>query len=101
MLRALVLSLSTLALGGCSVAPPQAYSFDPLHPQAKPLADPATVAPLTNEVAQLQLQLNTLRAEIAEQPDAWKRLALYEQENRIHERLGPLQRRLARYASAR
>ena len=33
--------------------------------------------------------------------DAFKRLPLYEQENRIHRDLGPLQRELAQYASAR
>jgi hypothetical protein len=88
-------------LAACSVAPPSAYTFDPTHPQPKPVADPVQVAPLTNRVAQLQEELNAVRTRIAEQPDTWKRLALYREENRIHRELGPLQRELAQYASAR
>jgi hypothetical protein len=96
------LSLVLVALlAGCAVVPPQAWTFDPTHPQAKPVADPVKVAPLTDQVAQLQLRLNEVRAKIAVEGDAGKRLALYAEENRIHRRLGPLQRELAQYASAR
>jgi outer membrane murein-binding lipoprotein Lpp len=101
-LRLTLLSiLAAATLGGCSVAPPSAYTFDPTHPQAKPAVDAAQVAPLTNRVAQLQDELNALRARIADQTDARQRLPLYAQENRIHRELGPLQRELAQYASAR
>ena len=89
------------ALAGCAVVPPQAYTFDPTHPLAAPVPDPSSVAPLTNRIAALQLELNELRANIAGEPDARKRLPLYAQENRIHRDLGPLQRELAQYASAR
>lgn len=101
MKRSVPLLLVLAALAGCSVVPTQAWNFDPTRPQAKPAADPTRVAPLTNEVAQLQLQLNEVRAKIATEPDVGKRLALYREENRIHRRLGPLQRELAQYASAR
>ena len=101
MIRPVLVACWLITLTGCAVAPPQAYTFDPTHPQPKPIADAAKVAPLTNDVAQLQLQLNEVRAQIAAEPDARKRIALYERENLIHRRLGPLQRDLAQYASAR
>ena len=97
----LCLAVSTLAFAGCAVAPPDAYSFDPTKPRARPAADPAQAAAITQRVAQLQLELGEVRSRIAVQPDAWQRLPLYEQENRIHRELGPLHRELARYASAR
>jgi hypothetical protein len=103
MMRTLVSALAAAALAGCAtvVVPPQAYHFDPTHPQAKPVADAAKVAPLTNRIAQLQVQLNEVRAQVAQQPDSFKRLALYERENRIHRELDPLQHELGQYASAR
>jgi len=93
--------LIAAALCGCSVAPRSAYTFDPMHPQPKPVADAARVAPLTDRVAQLQLQLDEVRVKIAAQTDSFERLSLYAQEHRIHRRLAPLQRELALYASAR
>ena len=83
------------------MVPPQAYSFDPTHPQPRAAADPAAIAPLTNRIAELQIELDKVRMQIAQQPDTWKRLALYEQENGIHRRLDPLQHELSQYASAR
>jgi hypothetical protein len=100
-MRTLLLAATAAVLAGCSVVPPQAYSYDPTHPQSKPVADAVQIAPLTNRVAALQDELNAVRAKIAEQPDSWKRLPLYAQENSIHRRLAPLQRELAQYASAR
>jgi hypothetical protein len=100
-MRTLLLAATAIVLAGCSVVPPQAYSYDPTHPQPKPVADAEKIAPLTNRVAQLQDDLNKVRAKIAEQPDSWKRLALYAEENGIHRRLSPLQRELGQYASAR
>ena len=93
--------LIAAALCGCSVAPRGAYTFDPTHPQPKPVADATKVAPLNERVAQLQLQLNEVRMKIAAQTDSWERLSLYAQEHRIHRRLAPLERELALYASAR
>jgi hypothetical protein len=103
MMRTLLSALAAAALAGCSavVVPPQAYSFDPTHPQAKPVADAARLVPLTNRVAQLQVELNDVRAKIAQQSDSFQRLALYRQENRIHRELDPLQHELGQYASAR
>lgn len=102
MMRTILIAAVLAALAGCAaVVPPQAYSFDPTHPQAKPAADAATLVPLTNQIAQLQLQLDGVRAQIAQQPDSYRRLALYREENRIHRRLDPLQHELAQYASAR
>jgi len=101
MMRTILLAATVLVLAGCSVVPPQAYTYDPTHPQPKPVADAAQIAPLTNRVAALQDELNGVRAQIAQQADTWKRLPLYAQENRIHRQLGPLQRELAQYASAR
>jgi hypothetical protein len=102
MLTRLILVLFVAAaLGGCSVAPRSAYTFDPTNPQPKPPADAAKVAPLTDRVAQLQIELNEVRMRIAAEKDAFNRLPLYAQEHRIHRRLAPLQRELAQYASAR
>ena len=101
MMRTIAFLSLAAALAGCSVAPPQAYRFDPTHPQPAPVADAAKVAPITDRIAQLQIELNDVRARIATQDDAFKRLPLYEQEHRIHRRLAPLQRELAQYASAR
>lgn len=98
----ILLSLLLAALvSGCAVAPRSAYTFDPTAPQPKPVADATRVAPLTDRVAQLQIELNDVRMRIAAEKDALTRLPLYEQEHRIHHRLAPLQRELARYASAR
>jgi hypothetical protein len=97
----LFLAVVCAALAGCSVAPPSAYTYDPTHPQPKPALDAARAAPLTNRIAQLELELNAVRAKIAAQPDTWQRLALYGEEHRIHRELGPLERELSQYASAR
>jgi len=98
----LTLSLATAAvLAGCSVVPQSAWTFDPTHPQPRPVADAAAVAPLTNEVAGLQKELNDVRAKVAEQPDATHRLPLYSPEHRVGMRLSRAQRELAEYAQAR
>jgi hypothetical protein len=104
MLR-LVLPITLVAtLAGCVVVPPQAWSYDPTRSQARPAPDAAQaaqVAPLTNRIAQLQTQLNEVRARIAVQPDAQHRLPLYSQEHGIGSELSPLQRQLGQYAQAR
>ncbi|HEY8050256.1 MAG TPA: hypothetical protein VIE63_13855 [Ramlibacter sp.] len=100
-MRTLLLATAVFVLAGCTVVPPQAFSFDPTHPQPRPAADPVAIAPLTNRIAELQIELDKVRAQIAQQPDTWKRLALYDQENDIHRRLDPLQHQLSQYASVR
>ena len=99
MLRSLTLIALAAALGGCAVVPPAAWNFNPTQP--RPAADPAQVAPLTNQIAQLQGELNEVRAQIAVQPDAPHRLPLYSREDRIGRELSPLQRELAQYGQAR
>ncbi|MEJ6022613.1 hypothetical protein [Ramlibacter sp. PS4R-6] len=95
------LLIAAAALGGCSVVPRSAWTYDGTHPLPRVTAEPGAVAPLTDRVAQLQLELNEVRAKIAAQPGTFERLPLYRQENDIHSRLAPLQRELAQYASAR
>lgn len=93
----------TLAAGlcGCAVVPSPAWHFDPTNPQPRPTADAARNAPLTNRIADLQSQLNDVRARIAAQPDTEHRLPLYSQEHGIGMELSPLQRELGQYAQAR
>jgi hypothetical protein len=101
MLRSLILIALGAAVGGCSVVPQQAWSFDPTHPQARPAADAGQAASLTNRIAQLQAQLNDVRTRIAAQPDAPHRLPLYGEEHGVGRELSPLQRELGQYAQAR
>jgi hypothetical protein len=88
-------------LTACSVVPPQAWTFDPTQPQAKPPIGMAEAVALTDRTAQLQLQRNAIRARIANEPDARNRLPLYESLHRVGLELSPLERRLAGVAAAR
>lgn len=88
-------------LGGCSVVPNAAWTFDPTHPQPKPALAVQEAAGLTDRLAQLQLQRNDIRSRIASEPDARVRLGLYEQLHSVGRDLSRLERRLATYASAR
>ena len=88
-------------LAGCSVVPPQAWTFDPTQPQAKPSLEMAEAVALTDRTAQLQLRRNEIRAQIASEPDARRRLALYETLHRVGMELSPVERRLAGVAAAR
>jgi hypothetical protein len=97
----IVLLTALLALAGCSVVPTRAWTFDATHAQARPPADAAQAAPLTNRIAQLQLELNDIRAHIASEPDAWQRQTLYRQLHSVGRELSPLQRELDLYASSR
>lgn len=101
-MKRLIFSLTVIAaLAGCSVVPQQAWTYDGTHPVARIAADAATVAPLTNRVAELQNELNAVRADIAAQPDTPHRLDFYPREHRIGMQLSRAQRELAQYASAR
>lgn len=101
MLRQLTSIVVAATICGCSVVPHSAWTFDGAHPPPRIAGDPARVVSLTDRVAQLQIELNGVRAKIAAQDDTSKRLPLYAQEHRIHRSLAPLQRELAQYASAR
>ncbi len=82
-------------LGGCSVVPQQAWTFDPTRPQPKAMLPAPEVASLTDQVAQLQLRRNQIRADIAVEPDAWKRQGHYARLHAVGVKLSPLERRLA------
>jgi hypothetical protein len=98
----IAITLPALAfLAACSVVPPQAWTFDPTHPQLKPSLEMSEVVALTGRTAQLQLERNSIRAQIAEEPDARKRLPLYESLHAVGVELSPLERRLAGVAAAR
>jgi hypothetical protein len=97
----LILITAIFSLGGCSVVPPQAWTFDPTHPQSRPVADPQQAASLTNRIAQLQLELNDIRGRIASEPDPWRRQDLYGRLHAVGGKLSPLQRELDLYASSR
>lgn len=88
-------------LAACSVVPPQAWTFDPTQPQPKPSLAMADAVALTDRTAQLQLERNAIRAQIANEPDARKRLPLYESLHRVGMALSPLERQLASVAAAR
>jgi hypothetical protein len=101
MLRLALPTICVAALCGCSVVQNPAWHFDPTNPQPRPVVEAARIAPLTNRIAELQGQLNDVRARIAAQPDTAHRLPLYSQEHRIGQALSPLQRELGQYAQAR
>ena len=86
-------------LAGCSVVPSQAWNFDPTRPQPKAMLAAAEAAALTDQVAQLQMQRNQIRADIAVEPDIWKRQAHYTRLHQAGVELSPLERRLAAAAA--
>lgn len=100
MRTAIVLPLLAMC-SACSVVPPSAWTFDPRTPPAKIALPAEEVAAMTNRLAQLQIERNQVRAQIASERDAWQR---QEQYGRLHDvvaELAPLERRLAGVANAR
>jgi hypothetical protein len=100
-MRAAVSCAALVLLAGCSVVPPEAWTFDPTHPPAKVVLPVPELAALTDRVAELQLERNEIRARIAGQPDIWERQRLYAQLHGVGRELSPLERRLATVASGR
>jgi hypothetical protein len=100
-MRRAIPSVFLALLGGCSVVPNAAWTFDPTRPQPKPVLAVQEAASLTDRLAQLQLQRNEIRARIASEPDARVRLSLYGQLHAVGRELSALERRLTTYASAR
>jgi outer membrane murein-binding lipoprotein Lpp len=100
-IAAIAASVSLVVLAGCSVVPSQAWTYDPTQPQAKAVANPVEAAPLTERVAQLQLERNDIRAQIAAERDAWARQSLYARLHRVGSELSPLERQLGTLASSR
>jgi hypothetical protein len=81
--------------------PPAAWTFDPTRPAARETIAIQDAVALTDQVAQLQLQRNDIRARIAAEPDVMARQRLYGQLHAVGMALSPLERRLAAVASAR
>jgi hypothetical protein len=88
-------------LTACSVVPTQAWTFDPTQAQAKPTLPMAEVVALTDRTAQLQLERNEIRGQISNEPDARRRVDLYNNLHRVGMALSPLERQLAAVAAAR
>lgn len=97
----IALACTVLAwLAGCSVVPPQAWTFDPARPSQKAALPAQELAALTQRGAQLQLERTEIRARIAGQPDILERQRLYEQLHEVGVELSPLERRLAAAAAS-
>lgn len=91
----IAVSCAALAwLAGCAVVPPDAWTFDPTRPPAKAALPVQELVPLTDRIAELQLQRNEIRTRIAAQPDIWERQRLYAQLHQVGLALSPLERRL-------
>lgn len=89
-------SCATLALlAGCSVVPPDAWTFDPTKPLTKAALPAQELAGLTDRVSGLQLERNEIRDRIAGQPDIWERQRLYARLHSVGMELSPLERRLS------
>ncbi len=93
--------ISLVLLTGCVVVPHQAWTFDPTRPSPKPALAPQEAVPLTDRLAQLQLERNAIRTRIASERDAMARQGLYLRLHEVGMELSQLERRLAAYASAR
>jgi hypothetical protein len=99
-MRVVALPAVLALLAGCSVVPPQAWTYDPSHPPKAVLATEEAVA-LTSRVADLQLQRTQIRDRIAAEPDAWARQSEYRALHRVGMQLSPLERELGSAAQAR
>ena len=88
-------------LTACTVVPPRAWTFDPTQSQPKPTLAVTDVVALTARTAQLQIERNALRARIADEPDARRRVDLYKSLHRVGMELSPLERQLASGAAGR
>jgi hypothetical protein len=100
-MKSVIVSFLVVLCSGCAVVPESAWSFDPSHPEPKPSIAMADAVALTERVAQLQQQRIAVRDRIAAEPDARKRLGLYEQLHGVGMQLSPLERRLTMVAAAR
>lgn len=100
-IAAVAASVFLAVLAGCSVVPLQAWTYDPTQPQPKPAASAAEVAPLADRVAELQLQRNDIRVQIAAERDPWARQRLYARLHSVGRELSPMERQAAALASAR
>ena len=101
MRNTICLPLLALLAACAPVVPPQAWTFDPTQPQPKLALSTAEAAALTDRVAQLKLQRQDIRSQIATEPDALKRQGQYERLHAVGTQLSPLERRLAAVASGR
>jgi transposase len=99
-MRIAVLPIALVLLAGCSVVPPDAWTYDPAHPPKETLSTEQVVA-LTSRVADLQLQRTQIRDRIAAETDVWARQSDYRALHRVGMQLSPLERQLGNLAQAR
>lgn len=94
-MRTALALLIAAGLGGCAVVPPAAWDFDPARPASQVQRPAQELAPMTQRLAQLQIERNAIRTRIAGERDVRQRVALYEQLHRVGMELSPLERQLA------
>jgi len=94
-MRTVLTLIVAAGIGGCAVVPPAAWDFDPTRPAPQAALPPQQVVPMTQRLAQLQIERTAIRTGIAGQRDVRQRLALYEQLHRVGMELSPLERQLA------
>lgn len=94
-MRTVLALILAAGVAGCAVVPPAAWDFDPARPAPAAALAPQQVAPMTQRLAQLQIERNAIRSRIAAERDVRQRLALYEQLHRVGRELSPLERQLA------
>lgn len=94
-----VVCAALVLLAGCSVVPPESWTFDPTRPAPKVALYVHELAALAGRVAELQLERNEIRTRISGQTDIWERQRLYVQLHQVGMELSPLERRLATVAA--
>lgn len=94
-MRTVLALILAAGIGGCAVVPPAAWDFDPARPAPRAEVAPQQLAPMTQRLAQLQIDRNAIRSRIASERNVRQRLALYEQLHRVGMELSPLERQLA------
>jgi hypothetical protein len=99
-MRVAVLPAVLALLAGCSVVPPEAWTYDAAHPPKATMATEEVVA-ITSRVAELQLRRTQIRDRIAAEPDVWARQSEYRELHRVGMELSPLERQLGNLAQAR
>ena len=97
---AIILPLLALC-SACAVVPDPAWTYDPRTPPAKVALPPQELVPLTERLAQLQIERNQIRDRIAGERDVWVRQEHYRQLHAVGMELSPLQRRLSGVELAR
>lgn len=95
-MRTVLTLIVAAGIGGCAVVPPAAWDFDPTRPAPAAARAPQDVAPMTQRLAQLQIERDAIRSRISGERNARQRLALYDELHRVGVQLSPLERQLGR-----